>query len=217
MATVATVNTAIRSLMGDDDTAVYLDATLLTPINQGHRLIQQKLVNRGCSVLRDTSAVITLPAGATTLTAATTPALPADFMVPYKIWERRAGTTVADFQPMTKKDSELEDRTQFDYLAEWKFEGGGIEFVGATIDIDIKILYEKILADYTASANPLTIIGEEDALAFYGAAYAATSRGQDGMASYFEKKAAEAVDELVNRFVHSNQHAHGRRRRAYGR
>lgn len=214
MATASTVYGIVRSLMGDDDTAVYLDATLAGPVNQAYRLVQQKLVNRGCSVLRTVSNVISLPANTTLISVASSPALPSDLMVPYQMWEKPAGAATSEFQ-IVQAVSTLPNRSQTDRLEEWCFAGGGITFVGATVAIDIKVQYELILPELTIPSAPVGIVGAEDAMAFYAAAYMANSRGQDF--KYFENKAEEAIDELVSRFTHSNQHIHGRRRIPYGR
>jgi hypothetical protein len=223
MATLVSVVTdAVRRLMGDDDTAVYTDATLLPgagqgPINQAYRYVQHQLVNRGCSVLRETSSVLAVPAGLTSITSISSPALPADIIVPYKLWERTTGSTSnADWMLMTRGD-ELPDRVQYSYLGDWRFEGGNIDLVGATVGCDVRISYERLLTPFSATTDPVGILGAEDAIAFYTAALMAMSRGQSTMAQYFEKKCADALDELETRFTHSNQAVHGRRRLAYGR
>lgn len=222
MAVLASLITdTARRLMGDDDAAVYTDSMLIPgagkgPVNNAYRFVQSRLANSGCSVLQDTSAVLTVPAGTLAITAASSPALPTNFMVPYKLWERAVGGTDADWVPVRRGD-ELPVRTAYDILGDWVFEGIGIDLIGATTTREIKMQYEKLLPTLDNLTDPVGILGGEDAIAFYTCSLMSMSRGQPTMAEYFEKKAVDAVDELVNRFVHSNQAVHGRRRLAYGR
>ena len=219
MATAGTINGMVRSLMGDDDTAVYLDATLLVPSNLAYHLVQQKLINKGCTVNLNTSPVITLPASSTVPTVlgpATSPALPSDFIVPYKVWERPSGGDNTQWM-LVDFGIELPDRNQYNYLGDVKFENGTLQFVGCSQDQDLKILYEQVLPDFVNTSSTVGILNAEDAIAFYTAAYMATSRGQLEMAAYFEKKGDEALETLAERFTHGNQAVHGRRRLAYGR
>jgi hypothetical protein len=221
VATAALVTDSVRRLLGDDDSAVYTDATLIPaagqgPVNHAYRVLQARMVNRGCSVLRDTSAVLSVGAGVVVINAASTPALPADFIVPYDLWERPAGGTNADWALIDRGDV-LPDRLQTSYLGDWKFEGGGIDLVGATQGVEIKMLYEKLLTPFATTGDAIGILGAEDALSYYTASLMAVSRGMHETAQYMDTKFEDALGELVNRFTHSNQAVHGRRRLAYGR
>jgi hypothetical protein len=221
---VSVITDGVRRIMGDDDGAVYTDATLLPgsaqgPLNQAYRWLQNTLANRGCTVLRNTTpSPLALPIGTTSITTASSPALPSDMLVPYILWERLTGsTTMADFVMVDHVDSELPNRDPYDYLGSWKFEAAGIALVGATTARDVLILYEKLLTPFATVGDTVGILGGEDCLMFKTAALMAVSRGQNAMAEYFEKQATDALHDLATRFTHSNQTVHGRRRMAYGR
>lgn len=217
MALVSDVNADVRSRLGDDDNAVFLDAILLPFVKRAYSLVQMKLVNRGCSVLRDTATLSpTVSAGTTLLSSASSPALPADLIVPYKLWERPTGSTEADWVPMHAKDT-LPSRVATDTLGEWVFEAGSIDLVGATTTRDVRISYERVLPALTGNSSPIAIISGEDAVAGYAAAFAARSRNKPILGKSCEDEADQALEELSNRFTHGNQGIDGRRRRGYGR
>jgi hypothetical protein len=209
--TAATVFAMVRSFLGDDDGNVFTDAFMTPAIASNHRLLQTALVNKGCSVLRDTSDAITVTAGSlSTLT------LPTDLIVPYKLWERPVSGTADQWQLMTAV-IELADRTVNDTLGEWVFEAGTINFIGCTANREVKVQYEKQLPTITAAATSLNLNGAEDALAYLLCQDMAISRGQLATADRYAKKAEFAIGELAGRFTKGNQAVHGRRRLAYGR
>lgn len=214
-ATLLTVNNLVRSLLGDDEAAVYTDGMLLNFSNTAQREVQRKLVNRGVRALV-TRAVINLTATQTQLSSASTPALPSDFHLGYRMWEKITGYQDYTYVPMTAV-SELQDRLQSTQLGEWQYENGAINFVGATGLVTIRLEYERIATDFVNTTDPVQILNSEDAIAHLAAALAAGSRGDRGMQESLEAKAQDSIRDLAERHVRANQVITGVRRNAYGR
>lgn len=213
--TVATVNTLARSLLGDDEAAVYTDATLLPFINSAHRDLQVRLVNGGCRVLV-TRATVDIPISFVQLTPASTPPLPTDFICAYKLWEKNQGALDSTYTRMIPQ-SELPDVAPTLQLGFWQAEAGGVNFVGATSIRTVRIEYERIVADFTAPGNPLPVLSSENALAHLAAALCASSRGTRDMANDEQALAESAIKQLSTRFTRANQVITGVRKNAYGR
>ncbi len=217
MANVGNVNTDVRALMSDEDNAVFSDAVLLPFIQKSYRKVQRKLAARGVSVFQDTTVLSpAVPINTTALTTSSSPALPADLIVPYIMWERQSGGADTDWLEMDAKDV-LPVRAQGELLAEWVYEANAITLVGATVTREVKIKYERELTALSGNGSVLLIPFSQDAVASYAAEYAARSRTQPELATEFRKLGDMELDELANTFVRSKQAITGRRRLGYGR
>lgn len=217
MLTVGDLNTDIRSTLSDEDSAVYTDSILLPFIKKAYRWAQTTLVNRGCSLLRDTATLSpAVPIGTTLLNFVSSPALPADLIVPYQMWERPSGGLATEWIEMQKK-LELPVLAQTDILGYWVFESGAIDLLGATVAREVKIEYERELPALTGNSSNILILGAEDAIANYAASRVARSRTQPELGNDLRKEAEMLLSEVANRYTHGEQHVHGVRRTRYSR
>lgn len=96
--------------------------------------------------------------------------LPADLLMPFRLWERES-TTNDTFIPMTRAVDGLDPIDQVDRLVEWEWRNDVIYFHGATIPRDIRIRYQGVFPQFfTASLNFSTtyipIMDCEDAVAY---------------------------------------------------
>jgi hypothetical protein len=210
--TLATITAEARAILDDNDALVFTDAVLTPFANMGYQKVELEAVNRGWPSLRNV-ATATIPAGATALTASTTPAIPSDMFAPLEILERKSGTT-DNYTIMTQVD-ELPEVDQDTFLQYWAQRDGasgvGIYFVGATEAQDIKIHYQRTLASLVNTTDPVGITRSGNFLALYTAAMAAGSRGSPA-AGALMGQAKEELDTLITSIVRSLQHMPNLRR-----
>lgn len=101
------------------------------------------------------SAALTLPAGTTFISRTTTPALPANFIEPTKVWERTSGSNV--YIPVTKVTGIISNtgivRTQF---SAYTWSNNRLSFPQSSNSIDILIEYTgSLFVPITASTDPI--------------------------------------------------------------
>src|SRR5207245_3282775 len=118
-----------------------------------------------------------------TIEAAPPNQLPADLLVPVKIWERPNGST-DDFLEMVDltQHGGLPSRVQDVTLSVWEWRADGIYFLGATQDTQVRLRYLKAYPDFTDATSPVLIRYAQEAIAYATAAIAdwATVRPLEG-------------------------------------
>ncbi len=151
MATVdllaGTVMDKAASLMNDSARTVYTYAAQIPYINIALQELQEQFELHSVPVTENVSAVINMPAGATTIVfnGLGVPTLPSDMIEPQQLWERNEG--IDPFIPMTKRDylpHNLEGVliNQFIYYV---WQSNEIRVLPSNADNDIKIDYIKQL------------------------------------------------------------------------
>lgn len=144
MDTIQQVFDQVRFQLNDIPGTVYTDDVLL-PIAQCVWVdVQERLAENGVSVMVATEE-LTIPALTTELTSISTPALPDNLIVPWKLWEKPTGTDSTRYIPMHKAIGGLPHVQQTDRLRQWEWETNGLFFIGSTAIVDIKIRYEREL------------------------------------------------------------------------
>ncbi len=200
MATLQQVHDLARALMGERQAPpeVYTDAFLLTLSPSVYREIQRRFANAGVQHLIDTVnfdiATGTLVAGPGTTGW---PAL--GIIKPIRLWERlQSSALFADFVLMEEADPELVIRAPLATLSHWEWRSYMINFIGATVNVTVRMQYAKYLADLTAVGNTLLITDSLDAMAYGTAAEAARSRGSLDKAKDFETMFNGLVQGLID-------------------
>lgn len=209
------ITNLVRALVDDIPEATYTDDVLLPLVNSIHRDVQSRLAENGVTTQVD-HVELALAANATEITSSSTPALPSDFIVPFRMWEKP--TVGSDkFKEMIKWTNGLPDLDQGQDLKIWEWLDGVIALIGSTRAITVKIRYEKELADLSIipPGNSIKIRGAVDALA-YGTAHLINPKGQPAkntntFASMYEEK----MHQLINRNIRPEQRR-SRRRKPYG-
>lgn len=203
-------------------------------LNSAVSWLSRKLENNGVTTFTVDNFIITIPAIGTVdpglqasllytgyyngITNSNTPSLPADLLMPLRLWERPTGTTIP-FNPMDFIDT-LPSVAQSQSLRYWTWNQDQLNLVGAVQSIDIRLRYKsKILPKITASTNfKTTVIGCADcadALAYQAAKLYAGSRNGIGLPPSFEEDRKEAIAQMILRYVRAQQ-AQSNQRQAYG-
>lgn len=218
---------------GDVLTDTYPGALPL--VNIAYDTIVKKLASVGAEVFTDYVWLLAIPAIATVdpeariivtdsgtnriypsgvgNAAFVTPILPADMIVPLKVWERQAGT--ANFAvPMKQANDGLLNFAQALYLVDWEwgaYQGNDcLMFRGAQQVQDVKVKYEKQFWSLAAVTDPVPIRGVDNAAAYQVAKIFAAARGS-AVAAAFDKDGQEEIFLLQSMAVQRSQRQRGRR------
>lgn len=187
---------AIREYMNDDAGAVWTNAVLLPRINRSLAKVQRRMARSGVLTFADDydtslNALPGVPQGSDVLVLDN---LPADFILPWRLWERRTGST-EQWCPMSMRVDGLTKRDPVDRLCEWEWIANELRFIGATQDNDVLIRYERQLPVLNAIEDPIPILDALDAIAAHAAWRLARSRGVVQLAADVK---AEFEDEIKN-------------------
>jgi hypothetical protein len=137
--------------------------------------IMPTIDSEGRMIVDDTGCNIFYPNGVGNVFSLT-PLLPADLILPLRLWERPTNT--ANYaEPMRQPNAGLSNMQQSQYLCDWEWKADGLRFRGATQSLDVKILYEKHLPRLAAPSDPAPIRGVVNAAAYFAATIFAESRG----------------------------------------
>lgn len=151
MATVdlvaSTVLDASASLLNDTAKTVYTYAAQIPYLRIAMNELQEKYQLNGISASQQTSAVIQVDAGQTTIqfNAVGSPALPDDLIDINQLWERNRN--IDPFIPMTKQEylPRYMEGAPTSQLIWWIWQDQMIKFLPSTADNDVKIDYIKTL------------------------------------------------------------------------
>lgn len=148
------------------------------------------------------------------------PALPADLLVPKRIWYRQAGggLTFTEFFPAK---AGLQSNFQDYAPGEWDWRGFSIFLNGSLVTIEMRIRYVQQIAFYGNLSTPIfssTAIPFKDAisvLALMGAEKFCAARLPGGATAGLQAKIRAEMDKVINREVKAMQ-ATRQSRSAYG-
>jgi hypothetical protein len=202
-----------RSLVDDLVADVNTVARMTAAGKSAYRRLQRKIASNGGKIMQ-AETDLQLTAGQTSITAASTPALPSDFLWPRKLREFVTGQLASTATDMIQVD-ELPTRDQDGgALREWEFRDTGIFLVGSTVATTVRMRYEQYLDELVDDTSDLLILGCEDAIGYRIAAHMARSRGQRDMWLDYTREAEELEKELINNLVRVEQSI-SRRPRGY--
>jgi hypothetical protein len=170
------------SLLGDYARIIWTDVSIIEYVKSAHNQIQNELILNGLRPFQALSTAITVPAGATDISA-----LPANFFLPILLEERTPGTE--DWLPMHEKEFEPTLKPTSS-LGIWAFRGNDIKFIGATADREVLLKYYTLSTGTIADVN--SVVNLTNAVSMYSAltAYLAASfKGRN-------EKAADRLERL---------------------
>ncbi len=221
--TAGQITSIIRSLLNDAAGNLFTDGVLMPYANSAYRKVQRALGNvQSGSFLSDdvllvVSAITAVdPSLQVSITDATAPPnqLPADLLVPLKLWERANGSS-DDFTEMVDltEHGGLPSLPQDANLVYWEWRADGLYFIGATQDTQIRLRYEKAYPDLVDATSPVLVRNSQEAIAFFAAAMASAARGAP-QAERWDEAGADALEDLLVRATQREQQT-ARRRRPY--
>jgi hypothetical protein len=212
-------------------------AFTLQLVNTAWRKFQEFLANLGFAMLRQEAIIFQLPPVASLDPSVqmyinwfncfdganlfTSPVLPPDLMTPLKLWERQTGTASV-FQPMEAMVDGLVNFGKQSRNVIWEWRADGIYLPGPTISVDLRIRYNRYLADFSDGSNvqwfqqPVPLMRCLDPFSYYICAEVADAReGMDGDA--FRAKAENSARLMMNRDIGLKQRTNVRRQSRSGR
>jgi hypothetical protein len=171
MALASVALATARTLLNDDNATVWTDPILMPKLQEAHRELQTDLWLVGSPVVREVTAPILVPAGATDLGANQ----PQDLVAPTALKEAEsAGGAWVD---MTEVSYIPFDVAKTGKLVYWAWRGEKILFLGSTANRYVVVFYRKLITIPTAATDPIGIIFGELYLGARTAALAAGSVG----------------------------------------
>jgi len=240
------VTQAARSLLNDVHGNVFSDIFLLPYLNLAYNDLWIILENNGQEtfisdevfltvpavngvdpsaqvIIQDTSVLITQAPGGTVAfvnpgEAGPPNTLPVDLIQPLQLWERQAGSPSFTFVRMENRSGMggLPSIPQGEYLGFWEWREDGLAFIGALIDVQIRMRYEKMLAPASDGTSQILVRNGLNFLAYKTARLAAMSRtATEGLGAALKPDEAEAEFQLINSAARRGQE-NPRRRIGYG-
>lgn len=199
--TVTTVADESRILLNDVGKQLYTDTILLPYVNKAYEELQSDLNKNGIQTTKEVSALFIVTAGVAPVL--TTNDI-TNLIQPLALFERPSGSTSL-FNEMIEKDWEPEiDRT--DQLRYWVWRENEIKFVGALIDVQVKVRYRKSLSTLISGASAIGIIGAKQFLAARAAAVAAFAvGGSETRATTIQADAENELAKFITSEVKRNQ------------
>jgi hypothetical protein len=177
------------------------EGALMPFIIEALRACQRRCAENGMPLLRGIQE-LTVPANATFLSLTSTPALNADFVLPWQLEEKIDGTT-GKYQPLERDENLLPDVDRTSRLRLWNWRGAQIMFIGATRDVTVKVSYEKELTAPSFLTDTVPIVGAASAIAYKAAALAGAAGAEDR----FE----DSIASLISSQVRADQYKQVRR------
>lgn len=204
---------AAANLMNDSAKSVYSYAVQVPYLNIALSELKEEMEANNVPFTNKTSAAIIIAAGVTSITVATTPALPTDLIEIQSLWERLSGTT-NDYEPMSRAEFLPLTAVQSTSLMEWSWEGQSIKFIGATTIRDVIIEYiADTLAAVVDGTTSIALFNCKTYLTYKTAALCARYIGEDTpRADVLEKEAVIALDRFGIINVKGRQEFSTRRR-----
>jgi len=224
--TVDTVASLVR-FIADDQEASWLDtAVQLASINAGWREFQRRMMLRSSPIFKK-MAVIDIDAFTTLLSPTQTVVngsvvlntdgsnkvlLPDNFILPYTVEERVQGATTDRFQEVKEVEWPV-GTLATQWLCYWAWQDGGLNFVGSTRALTIRVEYSHALPVFTDKTDTIPISLAADAIAWCVLYQVALARGSS--ADYRDRCGAQAeaqIDQLTGIHVQRDQRQRRHRR-----
>lgn len=234
----------VRNILNDSEVQggdVFTDASVFAFdfLNNGYERVQKQLARHGVETFKaewwligipqvpiqdpegrlivdDTGTTIKYPNSPINNSFSLTPQLPTDLILPYELYERQNGTTIATGPAMRERNGGLSRQNQGAFLGDWQWMSDGLYFRGAMQVQDVKIIGEKALPAIAAPTDPVPIRGVTNSAAYYTALAFTESRGGTIAASW-KDRAEEEIFAMVNLSSRRRQHKQVRRRPFSGR
>lgn len=211
--------TGVQSIL-NDAAGDYWNFNLLLPfLRLAYEDLSEKVNLNQFRIVRQETTILSIPAQTTVIGFGTFPSLPANLNNPIYLEERWTGQTAMDWTPMEEREFSVDDIPE-DYLNFWWWDGYQLNFLGSTVNEDIKLIYSASLWHPESISD---LIQPRDAGRFLKhrtAHYAADSIGDQYHATNEMNKSIQALEEFARRWVQTQQglpvRRIGYRRRAKG-
>lgn len=165
--------------LNDAGLAQYTYVAQLPFFNEAQDKLAQLMESNNVPVTNKRSTSITVAPGVLVIDFITTPALPSDLIEIQQISERQNGTSV-DYIPMTRREFLPPFVNQIDSLLWWAWMDQQVQFIGATLAIQLMIDYiANKLPAATTTSSPITLINAKSYLACKTAALCAQFLGEN--------------------------------------
>ncbi len=188
------------------------DATAMLPLaNEAYLELQERLSTNQAGVNRSSVVLSNVGASVLFLDGSSTPALPADFILPYGLEERATGTTDQFVEMDEAEEVPLSDVTPMSTRGTWGWYQNRINIQAATVATDIRLEYESRLAIFTTGTDPILIGGALNVLATFTAAACAYSRGSNSLGDRLSGQYEKQANRFLRRHVNRAQYKAGRR------
>lgn len=141
------------------------------------------------------------------------PVLPANMLLPLRLWERPSGST-QDYQEMLPVNDGLPSRPQTGTLQQWEWRNDSIYFVGVMNATDIRIRYLQFFSDLVDGTSIVNIPWSDRALAYLMGRMYGAMRGSP-LWTYMQQNYDDALTSIVQSTSRKKQRG-SHRRRPYG-
>jgi hypothetical protein len=223
---------AINDVMQDQDGEILTDDWSGTWIylEQGKRLVEHELANNGVEFnikevvfanispvanVDPTTQVWISPQGYFDGTNNhVNPQIPADLVIPIRLWERFSGTTNPFAQITPAIDGLPGNLMQVQQFRIWDWRGDAIYFPGATQANDVRMRYVSYSPQLTAPDSVIPFRRSAMAIAFM-TAWAFTNPRNPAQAATLYAMAKTEIDQIISSTVRRKQRR-GIQKRAYG-
>jgi hypothetical protein len=174
--------------------------------------LRERLVDNNIALMNQTSEEYTINVGMKDIGGATGPPLPNDFMVPYAIWEKLAGSE-NDYDLLDHRIRLPKTNILTEALCYWEYSKQIIHFLGANTDRNVKIDY--IANNLLLAEDPEAMVSAfncQSYLAYRTAALSAKYLGEnDSRSNELNMEAINSLDNIINMDVKSRQNIPARR------
>ena len=197
MTTAADIISSTAEILSDPDQVWVTDTYALKWVNLAYQELQQQLRDKAVShIMKETT--LALAANVTSITTSSTPALPTDFIAPYKLYEKL--TSAGSYVPMKSAPfgflNQTAGATGEQQVYQWR--NGSIYLIGCTAAVTIKMIYFAKFTLFTMPGDTVSFPDYVLPLSYLAAAIGARSRGQGDLAKDLEAKGQSSIQNIIN-------------------
>lgn len=208
MATALEALDRARVFLNDTGGQLYTNAVLLPLLQVANEELGNKFLIHGIPVQKEIDTYKTITAGDTTYTP-----LPDDFITPVNLWQRPINQDV-DFSLMVRKVWEPATTYDATVLGVWDWRNQEIIFQPASVNVQVRLDYNKMLTEITTAGDTLEVIGSLNYLAYKTAELAARHIGENPIkAAEMKEEANSALADIEIIAVRNMQFTPSRRKR----
>lgn len=204
--------------LNDVNRAYFTNSVLIDPFVAAYDDLREALMDNNVALLDSTSEEYTIALGVTNIGGPGGPPLPTDFIAPYAVWERLAGST-NDYDILEKRQFLPKTSVLTNALTYWAYSKQIIKFIGANTPRNVKIDY--IANNLSIAEDPEEMINvfiAKSFLSYRTAALAAEYLGENpDRATTLNGNASRSIETIINTDVKNRQNIQTIRRPFRGR
>jgi len=206
--TAGNVMDTAASLLNDTAKTLFSYDVQLPYLKIAQDELEQELILNEFQIDFISEAIILVSAGSLALS------LPTSFFLPISLGERAVGGTL--FVPMTEKANVLDPNVEYtptDKLEIWDYRHNCINFVGSTVDREVRLSYWRTLTPIVGENSNEAVNGAKLFLSFRTGGLVARYIGRNKVrADELDLDAARSIDRLLAIFAKNRQGLRIRRR-----